>query len=511
MTAERPDPHDPPRVMSTQHPDNATVPFFADGELIEGEEEVREAYYAYSHLGCDEQMWDFEGKEGDEYAVKKLLSRFDDYFARETLGDDRRLTLRGPNPDLEESEAKILLEILESIPRSFDAAEAFERSRTRAGSSAGADADADADPPVTPPIHEVIVPMVTSASQVNAVHDYYEQFVVGKADSDIGGRTVADWVGPFRPAEIGVIPLIEDREYLLGAADILRGYLEGRDRDAQRVFLARSDPALNYGSLAADLVNKVSLRRLYHAAADLDVELYPILGAGPAPFRGGLAPDTVDRTLDTYPEVETFTVQSGFKYDHSPDAVQAAVERLRTAERRRQAPDVDEDALLAVADRVAACYSEQVSEVAPTVNRLAEYVPRRRDRKLHVGLFGYSREVGEIELPRAITYTAALYSVGLPPTLLGLADLTDDDWAVVDDCLPRFRELLADAARYYNPRSLSVVPLSADAVEAGLARADYETDPDHRAATDEVVDALETGGDVRSNVVRAARIRSFLG
>jgi phosphoenolpyruvate carboxylase len=514
VTEHVPDPHDVPRVMSTQHPDNATVPFFAEGELVEGEEEVREAYYAYSHLGCDEQMWDFEGKEGDEYAVKKLLSRFDDYFARERLGADRRLTVRGPNPDLEESEAKILLEILESIPRSFDAAEAFDRSLDREPGDTDRRHDgerADDRPETVAPIHEVIVPMVTAAGQVNAVHDYYEEFVVGKADRPVDGRTVADWVGPFRPATIQVIPLIEDREYLLSADEILRGYLEGRDREAQRVFLARSDPALNYGSLAADLVNKVSLRRLYHAAAEMDVELYPILGAGPAPFRGGLAPDTVDRTLETYPEVETFTVQSGFKYDHPPEAVRAAVERLRTAERDRSAPEVEESLLLAVADRAAEAYAEQVEAVAPTVNRLAEYVPRRRDRKLHVGLFGYSREVGEIELPRAITYTAALYSVGLPPTLLGLNGLDDDDWDVVDDCLPRFRDLLADAARYYNPRSLSVLPLEESDVEPGLDRVDVAPDPDHRAATDDTIDALDEGGDVRSGVVRAARVRQFLG
>jgi len=64
-----------PRLMSTQHPDNATLPFFASGSVIEGEDEIQEAYYVSSHLGCDEGMWDFEGKEGDEYVVKKLLSR----------------------------------------------------------------------------------------------------------------------------------------------------------------------------------------------------------------------------------------------------------------------------------------------------------------------------------------------------------------------------------------------------------------------------------------------------
>ncbi|HEX15942.1 MAG TPA: phosphoenolpyruvate carboxylase, partial [Deltaproteobacteria bacterium] len=63
-----------PRCMSTQHPDNVTQPFFSDKALIEGETEVDEAYYSYSHLGIEEQMWDYEGKEVDPHVVKKLLS-----------------------------------------------------------------------------------------------------------------------------------------------------------------------------------------------------------------------------------------------------------------------------------------------------------------------------------------------------------------------------------------------------------------------------------------------------
>jgi len=39
------------------------------------EDEIQEAYYAFSHLGCDEQMWDCEGKEVDNYLVKKLLTK----------------------------------------------------------------------------------------------------------------------------------------------------------------------------------------------------------------------------------------------------------------------------------------------------------------------------------------------------------------------------------------------------------------------------------------------------
>ncbi|MBC7261869.1 MAG: phosphoenolpyruvate carboxylase, partial [Chloroflexi bacterium] len=111
--------------MSTQHPDNVHIPFFATTPLIGGEDEIQEAYYVFSHLGCDEQMWDCEGKEVDNFVVKKLLSKYESFFSQSVLGREVFITLRVPNPSIERTEAKILLETLESIPRSFDAAKIF--------------------------------------------------------------------------------------------------------------------------------------------------------------------------------------------------------------------------------------------------------------------------------------------------------------------------------------------------------------------------------------------------
>ena len=114
-----------PRTMSTQHPDNVHMPFFADNSVIEGEDEIKEAFYAFSHIRSREQLWDFEGKEVDNYVVKKLLTRYENFFSRNKLGRDFFLTLRVPNPEYEKNEAKILIETLESIPRSFDIAKIF--------------------------------------------------------------------------------------------------------------------------------------------------------------------------------------------------------------------------------------------------------------------------------------------------------------------------------------------------------------------------------------------------
>src|SRR3989338_4946447 len=108
------------RVLSTQHPDNVTIPFFAENSVMNGDDEVKEAFHVFSDLGIDEQLWDAEGKEVDNFVVKKLLAKHQDYFQKTVLGEDKFLTLRVPNPEVEKDEGKILLETLHSIPRNAD-------------------------------------------------------------------------------------------------------------------------------------------------------------------------------------------------------------------------------------------------------------------------------------------------------------------------------------------------------------------------------------------------------
>ena len=108
--------------MSTQHPDNVKQPFFVENSIVKGDDEIKEAFYAFSHLKIQEQLWDAEGKEVDNFVVEKLLSRYSDYFKKHKLGQDRFITVRGPNPRVEKNMGKMLLEILEGIPRNFDIA-----------------------------------------------------------------------------------------------------------------------------------------------------------------------------------------------------------------------------------------------------------------------------------------------------------------------------------------------------------------------------------------------------
>jgi phosphoenolpyruvate carboxylase len=316
--------------MSTQHPDNVASPFFAENVELGGEDEIQEAYYTFSHLGCDEQMWDCEGKEVDNYVVKKLLTKYEFFFRNKKLGKDLFITLRVPNPVIEKAEAKILLETLESIPRSFDAAKLFYQDNT-------------------PPVFEVVLPMTASSKCIDRVYKYYRDFVAGKQNKPFekGDITIAKWIGEFRPEKINVIPLFEDMEYMLSADKITEQYLKDKNTDYQRVFLARSDPAMNYGFISAVLLNKIALYKLQKLSENIGVKIYPIVGVGSSPFRGNLRPQTVERVAEGYPSAHTFTIQSAFKYDNPLEEVREAVKKI--IERKTgSAQEIDEERCLEI-------------------------------------------------------------------------------------------------------------------------------------------------------------------
>ena len=482
--------------MSTQHPDNVAMPFFAQSAPLTAEDEVREAYYAFSHLGCDEQMWDFEGKEVDGHVVEKLLSTYESFFAEHPIGESVHLTPRIPNPALEPMQAKVVLEVLQSLPRHADIARVFYN-RER------------------PPILELIHPMTTSARELDRVREYYERFVAGMEEVTLGAdeRPLGAWFGRFSPPTVRMIPLIEDREHLLAADDLVREYLRGKDLDHMRVFIARSDPALNYGYLSAVVLALVALERLEALERETGVEIYPVIGVGSVPFRGGLAPRTVDRVLATYPSVQTFTIQSAFKYDHPPDAVREGIAKLSAHE--RSAPvAIDEGRAIELLERLVARYQAEVQELAPLVNAVARAVPRRRLRKLHVGLFGYNRESAGVSLPRAIPFCASLYSVGLPPEVIGLAALTDADWSWLRAAVPSIESELADALRYLDADQLAWLPSRVRAsAERALSLVDArESDAEHIDLSREMRRLAESGGAQTTElIVRAAALRHFLG
>lgn len=485
------------RLMSTQHPDNVRPPFFSNNSVIAGEDEIKEAFYTFSHLKCREQLWDCEGKEVDNAVVKKLLTRYEPFFRRNKLGKDVFLTYRVPNPEVEKAEAKILLESLENIPRSYDAAKIFYNEETA-------------------PIFEITVPMIRSHKILVRIAEYYKQIVVGKQNKILskGDIPISDWIGIFKPEKIRIFPLLEDREGMLNADKIISKYIEKEKvDDYQRVWLARSDPAVNYGSLSAVILSKIALQRLHKLEKEISVEILPVFGCGSVPFRGNFKPTNYKNSLEGYPSVQTFTIQSAFKYDYPQDVVAKAIEKIDKTKREKPIA-IEEEKSLQIFDKVSAAYQKQIKLLASYINEFSKYIPKRRLRKLHVGLFGYSRATAGVKLPRAIKFCAVLYSLGLPPELLGLHVLTEKEIDFINTFYKHFESDLRDAAQYLNKDNLSFFPKKIqEDVKQAADLVETESERKHKKITSIILENYKNKNfDIMSeNISRAGEVRGFLG
>ncbi|PVU76199.1 phosphoenolpyruvate carboxylase, partial [Acidianus hospitalis] len=392
-----------PKTMSTQHPDNARVPEWAKSEVIEGDDEVIEAYYSYMNLGIHEVMWDAEGKDVDTHVVRKLLSSYAEYFKENIIGQDVFLTYRLPNPRIEGAERKVFAETMESIPVAYDLAEKFYGKKVI-------------------PVFEVILPFTTDYQELVSVAKYYEKAVAGEEDIELfEGIHVRDLVGEIYPKRVEVIPLIEDKDSLLRIREIVGGYYKVIKPTYMRVFIARSDPAMNYGMLTAVLLAKFALSTLYKMKNELGIEIFPIIGVGSLPFRGHLSPKNYENALKEYKGVYTFTIQSAFKYDYDEKEVKEAVQKIN--ENKVEEPVVfdehEEGLLKKIVENYVSSYQPIIEALAPAINFVALNLPRRRARKLHISLFGYARSTGKVTLPRAISFVGAMYTLGIPPEIIG--------------------------------------------------------------------------------------------
>lgn len=428
-----------PPTMSTQHPDNVTLPSWVKGEIIAGEDEVHEVYFAFKELQCKEQMWDWEGKDVDPNVLRKLLVNYPEFFKEHILGKDFFITYRVPNPSVEAAEKKVLIEALESIPRCYDVAERFYSKK------------------VSPPIFEVILPLTTSHFELLRVELYYRKIIVGKEKmrlSDVESVSVYDWVGGFQPKKVEIIPLIEDWNSLLNIDQILSEYLKVLKPAYLRVFLARSDPALNYGLIPAVLLTKIALSKICKTSDRYETKLFPIIGTGSLPFRGHLAPNNLDNFLEEYAGVRTVTIQSALKYDFNHNVARKTVTVLNKELKERR-PEVvteeEERAIKKLIEMFRIGYQRKIEGLASIINYLAGFVPSRRARKLHIGLFGYSRQVGKKQLPRAIKFTAAMYSLGIPPELVGanvFANISEKQWKLLEKYYVHWKTDLSFAAEF---------------------------------------------------------------
>jgi phosphoenolpyruvate carboxylase len=262
--------------------------------------------------------------------------------------------------------------------------------------------------------------------------------------------------------------------------------------------------------------------------------MYPWIGAGSLPFRGGVNPENVDATINTYRGMSTVTIQSAFRYDYPLEMVKEAIAKLNTElpKNRLNFEPVsasEREALNLFNEKSAEYWRETIEAIAPIINAVADNLPNHRERVQHVGLFGYSRGIGKVKLPRAIKFTGALYSLGIPPELIasGRAFKLAKEMGILDvihRLCPHLAEDFIHAGHYLNRENLELAIKLFPELKAVMGDIQEIEDtlkiqigPDkthhiiHRNFTSNIFHRLQLNEDFSEDVLKAAEIRKSLG
>lgn len=494
--------------MASQHPDHANVPYWHNSAHITVHDEYKELFINFSEIGIDEYKWDWEGKLVDESVMERLLGEYYTYFKENPLGKEKFLTFRLPNPKAETE---------------FRLARAFFNLLSAAALTKKVGL-------YSPPLFEVILPMTESAQEMIAIQEAFTE--IGELKHALYKFDEVDM------KQIEIIPLFEQVETIINSDQILAQYLSLYKKKFKsqptymRPYMARSDPALNSGMVPTLIAIKIALSRYKKLSDKLKMPLYPIIGTAALPFRGGLTPDNVEQFADEYAGVRTALIQSAFRYDYDLAVVKDGINKLNTLLPKSEPviiPEKDEKILMDLIPYYEKNYKITVETIAPTINEIAAQLPKRRERVQHIGLFGYSRGMGKVSLPRAIGFTGALYSIGIPPELMGTGSGIDKtielkQMKVLEKYYKYLKEDILRAGAYLNKENLDKLVKKYPSIKSFKHKIEIiETylgqelrprtleEKEHQILTTKIWDDMEKGKKVTDLITRAAILRRSMG
>lgn len=372
-----------PRMMCTQHPDTTVK--------ITTQQEIDEAIQAFTMYKCDEVMSDYEGKLTPYAQPKEIVLK--SHSLEIPLGERAFITVRLPNPSLEDFD-RVDLAIEAGIIANYYSFKLFN----------------------VQAVKWYILPMVEDIDIVRLV----QRLIIKKLN--IIKEEFHIYIEPSQ-----LIPLLEDvkshiriRSYITTLLTVLKEY--GVDFNTLRVFLGKSDAAVKSGHISSALSIMYALSDLRKLSMELQIEVKPIIGMGIPPFRGALNnPELIEFAVQRYSGFSTATIQSAVRYDIPYKDYVKVMETILS--------NVDRDFIkvdpmvLELLDQSVKSYRDLASRYIDIIRKIAEYVPSTRDRiswKNYGRIFPMYNE--SYSVPRAIVYTSAWYSTGVPPTFLD-ADL----------------------------------------------------------------------------------------
>jgi len=398
-----------PKVMCTQHPDSVS-------RYISTQEELNEATEAVRKYGCDEYMPDYEGKTTPYHQNVQIVSKLIE-TTDAIPGKDIFITPRAPSAAQENRFRQLM--VMMSVAEANYAA--FEYSDV-------------------PAISELVHPMTKTIQEIVEA----QQHMI-----DVSELAKKEFSFEMEPPRI--IPLIEDASGLLNAKsivyDTILAYREQLNETIEkyRVFMGKSDSSLAFGHIASTLSCKYAITTLHELEADTGIGIGIIFEGGALPFRGHVTLRNSDNFFKEYCGVDTITLQSGLRYDHEEGDAEEFVRRAKDqlSGTPETFSDEEKEELINIIGIAGASYNREIRHLSSTISCIADFLPQNRDRLAHRGGTGYARDAPDVEgmlllcrediakelkesmppggmnLPRAIKFTGALYSIGLPPEVIG--------------------------------------------------------------------------------------------
>lgn len=408
--------------MATQHPDSAS-------KYVPIQEEPAETLEALTPqpdgLGIEEVMIDFEGKMTPYHQTAEVAHKLID--AGLTPGKDVFITPRISSAT-EETVFRQIMALMSIIEADYD----IMRAR-RDGC-----------------IKEIILPMVKGADDLlDMRRRIADVLALGHKEFNLSKD----------PNSIQIIPLLETVPTILDFPSFYMDYLnQAKEKNIKtnylRFMIGRSDSALTFGLVPSALSAKLIVEKTFRIGMKSGFKVYPVIGGGALPFRGHISLENIENIYKDFRGVRTVTIQSGLRYDHDIKETKKLINSLRQNLSQEVAPEMlNEDDVGFIKNIIclfSSSYIKYFKKIVDVTVQVSDLLPKQRDRLTRKSPVGYARSSDPISvlekyctnekvralmkeqedvkfefLPRAIAFTGALYSMGLPPEFLGLGSGLD--------------------------------------------------------------------------------------